>query len=159
MNLDVNEFYRTKDDLTYTKIKQERHPVKKNLEEVKMKEMTQEQKQQCNVIIHAAATAAAGVGFTPVPLSEIVALPAIHTTMIIALGRVFDLEIDKSYAKQIAKAALANHLIKLVPCQMFKIIPFVGIGVNGSMVFAITEALGWDVARDFCKKANAQQCA
>ena len=124
-----------------------------------MKKMTQEQKEQCQVIIHAAATAAAGIGLSPVPISDIVALPAIHTTMIIALGNVFDIEIDKSYAKQIAKAALANQLIKLVPCQMFKVIPFVGIGVNSSVVFAITEALGWDVAREFCEKANAKQCA
>ena len=124
-----------------------------------MKEMTKEQKEQCQVIIHAAATAAAGVGISPIPLSDMVALPAIHTTMIIALGRVFDIEVDKSYAKQIAKAALASHLIRLVPCQMFKLIPFVGIGLNSGVVYAITEALGWDVARDFCKKANLAKCA
>ena len=35
-----------------------------------MKEMTQEQKKQCQVIIHAAATAAAGVGLSPVPLTH-----------------------------------------------------------------------------------------
>ena len=124
-----------------------------------MKEMTQEQKKQCQVIIHAASTAAAGVGLSPVPLTEIVALPAIHTTMIIALGNVFDIEVDKSYAKQIAKAAIANHIIKLAPSQMFKVIPFVGIGLNSGVVYAITEALGWDVARDFCKKANLAKCA
>ena len=81
------------------------------------------------------------------------------TTMIIALGNVFDIEVDKSYAKQIAKAAIANHIIKLAPSQMFKVIPFVGIGLNSGVVYAITDALGWNVARDFCKKANLAKCA
>ena len=126
---------------------------------IQMKEMTQEQKEQCQVIIHSAATAAAGVGLSPIPVSDMVALIGIHSAMIISLGQVFDLEIDKSYAKQIAKAAMANYLIKLAPCQMLKFIPFVGIAINASVAFAMTAALGWDVARDFCKKVNAQQCA
>ena len=124
-----------------------------------MKEMTQEQKEQCQAIIHTAATAAAGAGLSPIPVSDMVALIGIHSAMIISLGEVFNLEIDKSYAKQIAKAAMASYLIKLAPCQMLKFVPFVGIGINAGVAFAITEALGWDVARDFCKKANAQQCA
>ena len=124
-----------------------------------MKEMTQEQKEQCQAIIHTAATAAAGAGLSPIPVSDMVALIGINSAMIISLGEVFNLEIDKSYAKQIAKAAMASYLIKLAPCQMLKFVPFVGIGINAGVSFAITEALGWDVARDFCKKANLAKCA
>ena len=62
-----------------------------------MKEMTQEQKEQCQAIIHTAATAAAGAGLSPIPVSDMVALIGIHSAMIISLGEVFNLEIDKSY--------------------------------------------------------------
>ena len=54
---------------------------------------------------------------------------------------------------------MASYLIKLGPSQMIKFIPVVGIGINAGVVFAMTEALGWDVARDFCKKANLAKCA
>ena len=124
-----------------------------------MKKMTQEQKEQCQVIIHSAATAAGGVGLSPIPGSDSAPLIAIQTTMIVALGRVFNVKIDKSYATSLAKTAIVGQIGKLVASQLLKLIPGLGSVANAGVAFSLTEVLGWDTAEDFCEMANAKLCA
>ena len=119
-----------------------------------MKEMTQAQKQQCHVIIHSASVAAGGIGLSPIPGSDIVPLIATQTTMILALGRVFNINIEKSYAASLAKTAIISQLGKIVAGQFAKIIPGFGNVTNASVAFSMTELLGWDVADEFFEKCN-----
>ena len=124
-----------------------------------MKKMTQEQKEQCQVIIHTAATAAGAIGLSPIPGSDIAPLIATQTTMIIALGRVFNIKIDKSYAVSLAKTAIMGQVGKLVASQLLKFIPGLGSVANAGVAFSLTEMLGWDVAEDFCEMASTKLCA
>ena len=119
-----------------------------------MKKMNQEQKQQCQVIIHTAATAAGGIGLSPIPGSDIVPLIATQTTMILALGRVFNVHIEKSYAASLAKTAIISQLGKLVAGQFLKIFPGIGNVANAGVAFSMTELLGWDVADEFFEIAS-----
>lgn len=119
-----------------------------------MKKMNQEQKQQCQVIIHTAAVAAGGIGLSPIPGSDIVPLIATQTTMILALGRVFNVNVEKSYAASLAKTAIISQLGKLVAGQFLKIFPGIGNAANAGVAFSMTELLGWDVAYEFFEMAN-----
>ena len=121
-----------------------------------MKEMSKKQKEQCRVIIHTAAVAAGGIGLSPIPGSDVVPLVATQTTMIVALGRVFNINIEKSYAASLAKTAIISQLGKLVAGQFFKIIPGFGSVTNAGVAFSMTELLGWDVADEFLEKANVK---
>lgn len=119
-----------------------------------MKKMNQEQKQQCQVIIHTAAVAAGGIGLSPIPGSDIVPLIATQTTMILALGRVFNVNVEKSYAASLAKTAIISQLGKVVAGQFLKIFPGIGNAANAGVAFSMTELLGWDVADEFFEMAN-----
>lgn len=116
--------------------------------------MNQEQKQQCQVIIHTAAVAAGGIGLSPIPGSDIVPLIATQTTMILALGRVFNVNVEKSYAASLAKTAIISQLGKVVAGQFLKIFPGIGNAANAGVAFSMTELLGWDVADEFFEMAN-----
>ena len=124
-----------------------------------MKKMNQEQKESCQKIIHSAATAAGGIGLSPIPGSDIAPLIAIQTTMIIALGRVFNVKIDKSYAASLAKTAIVGQIGKLVASQLLKLIPGLGSVANAGVAFSLTEVLGWDVAEEFCEMVTEKLCA
>ena len=124
-----------------------------------MRKMTEEQKSKCNVIIHTAATAAGGIGLSPIPGSDIIPLMAVQTTMIVALGKVFNVRIEESYAKSLAKTAITGQIGKLAASQLLKFIPILGSVANASVAVALTEALGWDTAEEFCEISQCQVCA
>ncbi|MBO5434437.1 DUF697 domain-containing protein [bacterium] len=117
-----------------------------------MKEMSNDQKMKCHSIIHSFASACAAIGAYPVPGSDIAPLIATQTAMIIALGKVFDIELSQSYAESLAKTAIAGNVGKLLACELTKLIPGVGSATNAVVAFAITELVGWDVASEFFNK-------
>ena len=119
-----------------------------------MKKMTNLQKERCHEIIHTAATAAGGIGLSPIPGSDIVPLVALQTTMILALGKVFNVKIEESYAKSLAKTAIAGQVGKLVAGQLLKLIPGFGSVANAGVAFSVTELLGWDTVDDFFEMYN-----
>ena len=121
---------------------------------IKMKEMTTTQKTQCHEIIHLAAAAAGGIGLSPIPFSDTLPLVTVQTTMILALGKVFNVKIEESYATSIAKTAIAKQVGKLIAGQFAKLIPGFGNAMNAGVAFTMTELLGWDTANDFFKMSQ-----
>lgn len=114
---------------------------------------------KCHAIIHTAAAASAGVAISPIPGSDTPALIAIQVTMIVALGNVFDVTLDESYATSLAKTAVASQLGKYLAGQALKFIPFLGSGSSAIIAAGITEELGWETARSFYEKSQLDQCA
>lgn len=119
--------------------------------------MTNKQHEDCQVIIHTAAAASAIAGALPTPGADSVAIVTAQTTMIIALGKVFDVRMTESAAKAMALTMITKHTGKLMAGGLIKLIPGAGTlfggFVNASVAASITEALGWDVAEDFSAAA------
>lgn len=115
--------------------------------------MTSNQKESCHVIIHAASTAAAGVGagLAQLPLSDSVVLLPIQVSMVVALGKVFDIDLTESAAKGVIFTGIAATIGRAVSQVLIGWIPGLGNAVNAATAAAITEALGWAVAERFAK--------
>lgn len=118
-----------------------------------MKEMSNEQKMKCHSIIHSFASVCAAIGASPIPGSDIAPLIATQTAMIIALGRIFEIQLSQSYAESLAKTAIAGNIGKLLACELTKLIPGVGSATNAIVAFSVTELVGWDVADEFLNKS------
>lgn len=110
--------------------------------------------EKCQAIIHSAAVASAASGALPIPGSDAVAIVAIQATMIISLGRVFDVRMTESSAKALALTMITQHMGKMVAGGLVKLIPGIGSAINASVAFSITEMIGWEVAEDFSKQTE-----
>ena len=111
--------------------------------------MTEEQIKKCNIVIHSSSVAAGAGGVIPVPVADAVPITAAQITMIVALGKIFDLKISDSAAKAIIGAAAST----LIGRSLFKLIPVAGLVVSAVVAAGVTEAIGWTAAVDFAKQA------
>lgn len=115
--------------------------------------MTPSQLSRCHAIIHTAAGASAAGGVIPIPVADALPISAAQVTMVILLGKVFDQEISGSAAKAAISAAAATFAGR----TLVKLIPIVGWGISAAVAASVTEAIGWTVAVDFAKVANAKE--
>ena len=118
--------------------------------------MTNNQKMECNAIIHSAsgAAAAVGAGLAQIPLSDSVAISAIQTAMTISLGEVFGLDISESSAKGLGTSGVARTLGRAVAAVLAGWIPGVGNAINAGTAGLLTETLGWAIAAEFEKRSQ-----
>lgn len=119
--------------------------LKKEVEDM----MTERQHNECAKIIHGAATAAGGVGAFPIPCSDAIGLMAIQTSMVIALARVFNIELTKAMAEHVAKQAVVSSTGKLVATNLTKMIPGLGSVICATVAAGLTEVFGWEQAEAF----------
>ena len=106
-------------------------------------------------------SAAAAAGAIPIPMSDAISIGATQISMIIGLGKVFDLTLNDSAAKSIAGVALTQQVGRAVVANILKAVPGVGTiigGVIGATTAAIlTETLGWIVADDFYRISEGEE--
>ena len=114
-------------------------------------------KSKCAAVIHTATTAAAAAGVIPIPMADTIPITAAQVTMIIGLGRVFDISLSEAAAKSILGGTMASQTGRAIFSGIIKGIPGVGTVVGGAISagtsIALTETLGWIVAEDFYKKS------
>lgn len=67
--------------------------------------MTSKQVTSCNAIIHTASVACAACGVIPIPIADAAPMSAAQVTMVLSLGKVFDIELTESAAKSILTGA------------------------------------------------------
>ncbi len=115
--------------------------------------MTDDQKEKCHGIIHTASAAAAGVGagLAQIPLSDSAVIIPIQITMIVGLGRVFDVHITDAAARGVALGMVGMYVGRSVAQICVGWIPGVGNAINAGTAAAVTEAMGWAVASKFDK--------
>lgn len=120
--------------------------------------VTSSQYNECHGIIHAASAACAGVGtgLAQIPLSDTAVITPIQVGMIIALGKVFDLEITESMAKASLASATIAVMGRVISQVLIGWLPGVGNIINASTAAALTEAVGWAMAGDFAKQAASK---
>ena len=115
---------------------------------------------KCHATIHLASLAAGAAGAIPIPIADAIPISAAQITMIISLGNVFDLPLDKNTAEALAGVALAAKGGRFIVSNILKAIPganiTVGAIIGASTAVAITQALGWYVADNFNKIINGE---
>jgi len=113
--------------------------------------VTESQKENCHLIIHGASTAAAGVGagLAQLPLSDSIVLIPIQVSMVIALGKVFDVELTEAAAKGVIFTGVAATVGRAVSQVLVGWIPGIGNAINATTAASVTEALGWGIAARF----------
>lgn len=109
-------------------------------------------KRKCSAAIHTATVAAGAAGATPIPVADTIPISAAQITMVIALGKIFNLTISNSVAKSVIGVGLAQKAGHFLASSL-KAIPGIGTVIGGVISAAtaasLTEALGWLVADDF----------
>ncbi|HEY9126070.1 MAG TPA: hypothetical protein VIM62_03045 [Acidobacteriaceae bacterium] len=115
--------------------------------------MTREQKRKCRLIIHGASAAAGamGAGLAQVVAADNVVIVPIQVTMVISLGRVFDVKLSKAAAEAAALSTAATLVGRATSQVLVGWIPVIGNAINAVTAASITEAMGWAVAGQFEK--------
>ena len=120
-----------------------------------MSYITETNRTKCHAIIHSAsvATGAVGAGLCWVPGSDAPFISAVQISMAIALGKVFDIKLNKSAAKAAIASAAAACAGRAIANTATFWIPLCNIAVNSSTAVALTEFVGWTLAEDFAEQA------
>ena len=105
--------------------------------------MPKDLESKCKIAIHTATTAAATAGALPIPIADTIPITAAQVTMIVALGKIFDMSISESAAKSIKAIPGAGSVI--------------GGMVGAATASALTETLGWSLANDFYKMSIGEE--
>ena len=79
--------------------------------------MPDEFKSKCAAVIHTATTAAAAAGVIPIPMADTIPITAAQITMIIGLGRVFDISLSEAAAKSILGGTMASQTGRAIPAS------------------------------------------
>ena len=122
--------------------------------------MPKELEEKCHIAIHSATAAATLAGAIPIPMSDAVPITAAQISMIVALGKIFDITLSQAAAKSIVSVGLAQQAGRTVASSILTALPGVGTIIGGvvgaSTAAALTEALGWIVADDFYRMSQGK---
>lgn len=118
--------------------------------------MTADQRSKCHAIIHTASASAAavGAGLAQLPGSDNAAITPIQLAMTVSLGAVFGIQLTQSAAAALASVAAAT-VGRAVSQVLVGWIPFVGNAINASTAAALTESVGWLLAKEFASQSWA----
>ena len=122
-----------------------------------MNSMTSSQRSKCHAIIHTASASAGAVGsgLAQLPCSDNAVITPIQVAMTIALGRVFGMELTDSSARA-SLVSLAGFTVGRAASQVLVgWLPGIGNIINACTAASITETLGWLIAEDFAREAEA----
>lgn len=86
-----------------------------------------------------------------IPGSDSVPLTGIQLTMTISLGKVFGISLSESSAKAAMGSVAATTIGRTFSQVFIGWWPGIGNVVNGATAAAVTEALGWAIAKEFDK--------
>ncbi len=102
----------------------------------------------CNFIIHSAGIAAAVVSAVPIPCVDGMMIDAIQTAMGAALGTVYGTDIVDISKSTAATVKISSTVGKRLSRAMIGSIPAAGQLIKGGTAFAVTESVGWMLAKN-----------
>ena len=112
--------------------------------------------EKIHAIIHTASLTAGGIGagLAQLPGSDMPALMALQTAMIVTIGHEHGCEITKSHAKSLLLTFPAGYGGRALSQFLVGWIPGYGNAVNASTAVAITETIGWTADEYFKKETT-----
>ena len=114
-------------------------------------------KTKCQIAIHTATAVAAAAGAIPIPFSDTIPITAAQISMVVALGKAFDVDLSSSVAKSIATIGVAKVAGQTIFRNAVKLIPGFGPAIAAATAASMTEALGWLIADDFYRISQGDQ--
>lgn len=113
--------------------------------------MTTKERIRCNVIIHGAglATAGVGAGLAQIPTSDNAVITPIQLAMTISLGRVFDIQLTESAATATIASVAATTIGRAASQVFIGWIPGLGNAINAGTAATLTETIGWLLVKEF----------
>ena len=119
--------------------------------------MTADQRSKCHAIIHAAPASAAaiGAGLAQLPGSDNAAITPIQLAMTVSLGAVFGIQLTQSAAAAALASVTAATVGRAVSQVLVGWIPGLGNAINASTAAALTESVGWLLAKEFAGQSWA----
>lgn len=119
--------------------------------------MTADQRGKCHAIIHTASASAAaiGAGLAQLPGSDNAAITPIQLAMTVSLGAVFGIQLTQSAAAAALASVTAATVGRAVSQVLVGWIPGLGNAINASTAAALTESVGWLLAKEFAGQSWA----
>lgn len=115
--------------------------------------MTPYQFKECKKCIHVASLGSALGGSLPIPVMDSIPITGCQITMVLRLGKIFDIKLTESVAKGFINAAAGT----LIGRSIVKFLPVVGPSISAAVAAGLTEAIGWMVALDLAR-GNLPSC-
>lgn len=107
------------------------------------------------VVAGFSATAASiAAGMAQVPMADQMPLVANDIAMTLAIGKVYNKDVDDSVAQSLVMSALGNQLGTGIFKSIVGLIPGIGNGVNAAVAAATTEAVGHIAIKYFQKETG-----
>lgn len=100
-----------------------------------------------------------GAGLALLPGSDMPALTALQTAMIVAIGHEHGCEITKSSAKSLLLTFPGGYGGRALSQYLIGWIPGYGNAINAGTAMAITQAIGWTANAYFVSAENKHQPA
>ena len=119
--------------------------------------MTADQRSKCHAIIHtaSASAAAAGAGLAQLPGSDNAVITPIQLAMTVSLGAVFGIQLTQSAAAAALASFAASTVGRAASQLLLGWIPGFGNAINASTAAALTESVGWLLAKEFASQSRA----
>lgn len=97
------------------------------------------------VRIAAAATAAAGIGATPIPFSDAALLVPLQVGMMAAIAQIYRIPMDSALTASLAATAVATNIGRATVTNLMKVLPgvnFLAMGISAGVASSFTTAMG-----------------
>lgn len=118
--------------------------------------MNDSQKNKCHAINHSTAVKCAGIGagLAQLPDSDNIFIVPLQIGMIVSLDAVFGIELSESSAKASLVTVTATMVGRGISKVLVGWIPVWGNALNASTAFAVTQSVGWAMAKDFAVRKS-----
>lgn len=113
--------------------------------------MLEDRRDKCHAIIHGAAvtTGGIGAGLAQIPLADSIPITAAQVAMIVAIAKVYDIDLAEGTAKGLLGGFSASVVGRNVAGVLIGWIPGIGNALKASTAAALTEAIGWAAVHHF----------
>ena len=113
--------------------------------------MLEDRRDKCHAIIHGAAvtTGGIGAGLAQIPLADSIPITAAQVAMIVAIAKVYDIDLAEGAAKGLLGGFSASVVGRNVAGVLIGWIPGIGNALKASTAAALTEAIGWAAVHHF----------
>ena len=105
---------------------------------------------RAKIIIHAVTLEASAVAFVGATIpGDRVVLGALQAAMVVRLGKLYNVRLDKSTALSLIKSILATYAGPIIADEGIKYIPGYGWAVHAGVAGTLTEMIGWTSVKMF----------
>ena len=146
-------------DETYKNISEGRQNAIKKAQIVEIKDRIEVMSKEAAVTTNRYSAISAGIGMTPLPFADSIALAAIQTKLIIDINTIYRVDAGAHTFTDIAAALISITGIAQIgkmAAGFLKIIPGIGWAANGAVAAGITKGIGFGYSEYLKSRMNRE---